>query len=98
LLILIALYRHDVKIDAGVRLYSVPRIHNIGLPHGLVKEDRMFVSPKLDPGVDQRLYCSRIDIILAQLNVSVKPRFIGYMSDVRYVTSQQDVNARPRFS
>lgn len=47
-------YRYEVKINADATLYYVPRIFHI--PHGLVKQDGMFASMKLDLGVGQRLY------------------------------------------
>ena len=49
--ILIARYRYKVKINADATLYYVPRIFHIN--HGLVKQDGMFASPKLDLGVGQ---------------------------------------------
>jgi len=42
-------YRYEVKINADSTLYYVPHIFHI--PHGLVKEDGMFASLKLDLGV-----------------------------------------------
>jgi hypothetical protein len=47
-------YRYEVQIIADTTLYYVPRICHIS--HGLVKQDEMFASLKLDLGVSQRLY------------------------------------------
>ena len=54
LTILIVRYRYEVKINADAPLYYVLRIFHI--PHGLVKQDGMFLSLKLDLGLGQHLY------------------------------------------
>jgi len=48
------LYRYEVKMNADATLYYVSRIFHT--PHGLVNQDGMFASLKLDLGVGQRLY------------------------------------------